>query len=267
MNKKWLSLCLDSAMLAAAIVLGTGLRPFPLGVHEWLGVVFVTALLLHLLLQWSWIASATGQLRAPRTPRVRINYTLNALLFICMTFAVASGFVISRAVLPALGMHPSGNFVWTKVHKLFSTLVVVIIGLHLGMNWHWVKTFVLGLPARLTSGFSRTQNSLRPRSSDVKAAARLGSGIANITRRLTAILIAAGVFVIVLYGLVRLAGPAPMVKRPERNAVIAAGLMSARDASDSSHYPFEVPLEVLGKQTLIIALSAAAGRLVLRLRI
>ena len=109
MNKKWLSLSLDSAMLAAAIVLGTGLRPFSLGIHEWLGVLFVAALLLHLLLQWPWIASATGQLRAPRTPRVRINYTLNALLFICMTFALASGFVISRAVLPALGMHPSGK--------------------------------------------------------------------------------------------------------------------------------------------------------------
>ena len=157
MNKKWLSLCLDSAMLAAAIVLGTGLRPLPLGIHEWLGVLFVTALLLHLLLQWSWIASATGQLRTPRTPRVRINYTLNALLFIVMTFALASGFVISRAVLPALGLHPSGNFVWTKVHKLFSTLVIVIVGLHLGLNWSWVKTFALGLPAKLSNVFSRSR--------------------------------------------------------------------------------------------------------------
>lgn len=263
MNKKWLSLCLDSAMLAAAIVLGTGLRPFPLGVHEWLGVVFVAALLVHLLLQWSWIASATGQLRAPRTPRVRINYTLNALLFIVMTFALASGFVISRAVLPALDMHPSGNFVWTKIHKLFSTLVLVIIGLHLGMNWHWVKTFVLGLPAKLGSGFSRSRTSLTPRSEEVKAARKLGSGIASVTRRLAATMIAAGVVVIVLCGLVRLAGPAPMVKRPDRNAVVVAGSIPVRDPRDSWYYPFEV----LGKQALIIALSAGAGRLVLRLRI
>jgi hypothetical protein len=262
MNKKWLSLCLDSAMLAAAIVLGTGLRPFPLGLHEWLGVVFVTALLLHLLLQWPWIASATGQLHAPRTPRVRINYTLNALLFIVMTFALASGFVISRAVLPTMGMHPSSNFVWTKVHKLFSTLVIVIIGLHLGMNWHWVRTFVLGLPAKLKFVFSRTRHSL-PRSEEGKAAQKLGAGITNVTRRLTAILLAAAVAVIVLYGLVRLAGPAPMVKRPERNAVIAAGSIPAPDARDSSFYPFEV----LAKQALIITLSAAAGRIVLRLRI
>ena len=261
MNRKWLSLTLDSAMLAAAIVLGAGLA-LPVGVHEWLGVVFVTALLLHLLLQWSWIASATSQLRAPRTPRVRINYALNSLLFVVMTFALASGFVISRTVLPALAMHPSGNFVWTKVHKLFSTVVIVIIGLHLGMNWHWVKTFVLGLPAKLRSGFSRTQDSLI-RSSDLKAARRPGSGIARITRRLTAILIAAAVAVIVLYGLVRLAGPAPMLKRPDRNAVIVAGSLPGRDPRDSWFYPFEV----LGKQALIIALSGAAGRIVLRLRI
>lgn len=267
MNKKWLSLCLDSAMLAAAIVLGTGLRPFPLGVHEWLGVLFVAALLLHLLLQWSWISSATGQLRAPRTPRVRINYTLNALLFICMTFALASGFVISRAVLPALGMHPSGNFVWTKVHKLFSTLVIVIVGLHLGMNWHWVKTFVLGLPAKLSNVFSRSRPSLTPRSEKVKTARKLRSGIASMTQRLTAILTAAGVVVIVLYGLVRFAGPAPMVKRPDHNAVIAAGSIPTRDPRDSSYYPFEVTFEVMAKQALIIALSAGAGRLVLRLRI
>lgn len=262
MNKKWLSLSLDSAMLAAAILLGAGLV-LPVGVHEWLGVVFVAALLLHLLLQWPWIASATGQLRAPRTPRVRINYTLNALLFIVMTFALASGFVISRTVLPALAMHPSSNFVWTKVHKLFSTLVIVIIGMHLGMNWHWVKTFVLGLPAKLRSGFSRTQGSLMPRSSEVKAARKLGSGIASVTRRLAAIMIAAGVVVIVLYGLVRLAGPAPMLKRPDRNVVIVAGSIPTRDPRDSSFYLFEV----LGKQALIIVISAAASRIVLRLRI
>lgn len=262
MKKKWLSLTLDSAMLAAAIVLGAGLA-LPVGVHEWLGVVFVIALLMHLLLQWSWISSATSQLRAPRTPGVRINYTLNSLLFVVMTFALASGFVISRTVLPALAMHPSGNFVWTKVHKLFSTLVIVIIGLHLGMNWHWVKTFVRGLPAKLRSGFSRTQDLLMPRSSEVKAARKLGSGIARITRRLTAILIAAAVAVIVLYGLVRLAGPAPMLKRPDRNAVIVAGSLPFRDPRDSWFYPFEV----LGKQALIIVVSGAAGRIVLRLRI
>lgn len=264
MNKKWLSLCLDSAMLAAAIVLGAGVAPVPLAIHEWLGVVFASALLLHLLVQWSWIASATGQLRAPRTPRVRINFALNAILFIVMTFALASGIVTSRAALPALGMRPSGNFVWTKVHKLFSTLVIVIIGLHLGMNWHWVKTFVLGLPAKLRSGLSRTRDSLTPGSEQVKASRTLGPRIASLARRLTAILIAASVVVIVLYGLVRLSGPAPMVKRPAANLIVAAGQIRAgRDPGSSSHYPFEG----LGKQVLVIAVSAAVGRILLRLRI
>jgi hypothetical protein len=263
MNRKWLSLSLDSAMLTAAIVLGAGLAPAALGVHEWLGVVFVVALLLHLLLQWPWIASATGQLRVPRAPRVRINYTLNALLFIVMIFALASGFVVSRTVLPALGMHPSGNFVWIKVHKLFSSLVIVIVGLHLGMNWHWVKTFVLGLPVKLRSGFSRTRDSLMPGSEEVEASRKLGSGIANVARRLTAILIAAGVVIIVLYGLVRLSGPAPMVKRPDANLVMSVGPINpARDSRNSSYNPFEA----LGKQALVIAISATAAR-ILRLRI
>ena len=103
-------------MLAAAIVLGAGVFAVPLNVHEWLGVILVAALIVHLLLQWLWIASATGQLRAPRTPRIRINYSLNALLFVMMIFALASGFVISRAVLPALAMQPSSN----SSVKLFS---------------------------------------------------------------------------------------------------------------------------------------------------
>jgi hypothetical protein len=264
MNQKWLSLSLDSAMLAAAIVLGAGVAPVPLGVHEWLGVVFVTALLVHLLIQWPWIAAATGQLRAPRTPRVRINYTLNSLLFITMTFAVASGFVISRAVLPTLGLGPSRNFVWTKVHKLFSALVIVIVGLHLGMNWHWVKTFMLSLPVKLRNGLSRARESLTPGSEHAKAARKFRRGIASVARRLTAILIAVGVVVIVLYGLVRLSGPAPMVKRPDANLVIAAGpFKPARDSRNTSYYP----LEALGKQALMIAISAAVGRLVLRLRL
>jgi hypothetical protein len=180
-----------------------------------------------------------------------------------MVFALASGFVISRAVLPALGMHPSGNFVWTKVHKLFSTLVIVIIGLHLGMNWHWVKTFALGLPAKLRNGFSRTRDSPVPGSEKVKATRKLGPGITSVTRRVTAILAAAGVVVILLYGLVRLAGPAPMVKRPDANAVIVFGSLPVRDPRGSSYYPFEA----LSKQALIIAISAAVGRIVLRLRI
>jgi hypothetical protein len=265
MHKKWLSLCLDWAMLAAIVVLGVGIVTVPLSVHEWLGVALVAALLLHLLLQWPWIASATRQLRAPRTPRIRINYTLNAILFIMVTISLCSGFVISRAVLPALKMHPSSNAVWAQVHALFSGFVLIIIGLHVGMNWHWIKSFVLGLPAKLTSGLRYLRRSSTPVSKPERRPQKLGTRFASAAQRLAVISLAAGVVVIVLYGFVHLTRPRPMVREPDAPVAVAAGApaMPTSDRRNSPLYPFEA----LSKQALIIAVSAALGRFVLRLRI
>ena len=50
--------------------------------HEWLGVALGASLLAHLLLHWNWIVAVTQRFFQKIPWSARINYILNAALFI-----------------------------------------------------------------------------------------------------------------------------------------------------------------------------------------
>src|SRR6266581_2332650 len=90
---------IDCSMLVAVVAL----QAWPLTgvpIHEWLGVALLAGVLAHLLLHWPWVASRSKRILQPRNARTRVNYALNLALFISITAAFASGFVISKVVMP-----------------------------------------------------------------------------------------------------------------------------------------------------------------------
>jgi hypothetical protein len=107
-------------------------------IHEWLGVAGVAAILTHLLLSFDWFAAVTKRFFQKQTFQVRINWTLSALLFAAMTAAFYSGLVISKVVMPSLGITLAGGMSWKEIHSMASNFVLVITGLHLAVNWKWV---------------------------------------------------------------------------------------------------------------------------------
>lgn len=77
-------------------------------IHEWLGIAFLLIVLLHNGLNIHWIRKlAQGEYSAFRIVQVTVNIIL-ALLFL---FAIISGLMLSKHVLPDLPIHRSSDFV------------------------------------------------------------------------------------------------------------------------------------------------------------
>jgi cytochrome b561 len=132
-----LVLTLDAGLLAIACLLEnvplTGLR-----IHEWLALGTVGLILLHLLLSWTWIVASLRRLAAPGAWRNRINYLLNFSLFASVVTVVFSGVMLSEAALPAFGLRIApGDISWRYVHNRFSNYFLILVGLHLALNWDW----------------------------------------------------------------------------------------------------------------------------------
>ena len=132
----WLDTFLFLAVCALMVTVFTGIP-----IHEWLGIALIPALLFHVLLQWPWIATRTRRLAEPRW-RTRVNYLINFSLFLCMAATIQSGFVISRVAMPSFFPGWTGDRRWGQVHGLASSALLIMIGLHVALNWGWIRSVV-----------------------------------------------------------------------------------------------------------------------------
>jgi hypothetical protein len=124
---------LTVSLLALMSVALTGLA-----LHEWLGIAFIAVLVLHLLLHWQWIAGATVRWLRSLSWQMRLTYLVDVVLFITMTLVIFSGLVISEAALPLMGLTTSRNFAWRAIHSATSNGVLLLISLHIALNWRWI---------------------------------------------------------------------------------------------------------------------------------
>lgn len=132
-----IKLCLD---LIAGISILVLLSPPLTGItiHEWLGLAVIIPLLVHLLLNWQWIVVTTRRFFYNIPGRIRVNYALNIGLFILMTAEGFTGLMISKAVLPLFGLSASRNIFYRTLHSMLANGLLIVMGLHLAMNWKWV---------------------------------------------------------------------------------------------------------------------------------
>lgn len=126
-----------------------------LAFHEIAGIAIGFAVLIHILLNLKFVQKITTRLFNRSLPhRTRLGYLLNVLLLISMGFIIVSGLLISKVVLPSFRF---GNENWFKMsHMSISYLALVLIGIHIGLHWHWVVTmFQRFLPLRLPKAASK----------------------------------------------------------------------------------------------------------------
>ena len=133
----WLDTFLFLAVCSLMVTVFTGIP-----IHEWLGIALIPALLLHVLLQWPWIATRTRRLPKPGTARTRVNYCINLGLFLSMVATVQSGLVISRVAMPYFLSGWTGDRRWGQVHGWASSALLLLVGLHVALNWDWISRVV-----------------------------------------------------------------------------------------------------------------------------
>lgn len=106
--------------------------------HEWISVFFIVPLMVHILLDWKWVVSVTKRIFKKLPGEVRFNQIWDLLIFIMMVLALSTGFLISEAALPAIGIHVAVDSFWSMMHDLTANLTMVLIGVHLAMHWGWI---------------------------------------------------------------------------------------------------------------------------------
>ena len=137
LNRNTLNLVIDSVIFAAFLV-AMAPRFSGIAIHEWLSIAFGAAIITHLLLHWQWIVQITRRLFGKVQGSARLNYLLNALLFIDMTIVIFTGLLISEAALPQLGITLARGFAWRRLHGLSADLAVFLSGLHIALHWQWI---------------------------------------------------------------------------------------------------------------------------------
>ena len=107
-------------------------------IHEWLTIALTGVIVVHLLLNWSWIVDVTKRLFIKSTNGARVNYVLNWLLFIDGVLIMLSGIMISESVMPFFGVTMSEAFAWRSLHDTSANLFLIILGIHLALHWNWI---------------------------------------------------------------------------------------------------------------------------------
>jgi cytochrome b561 len=131
---------LDTIMFAAFLALSAPGGATGFVWHEWIGLVFVGVIALHLILSWRWVPAAFRRLRERPDQRTRVNMVLNVALFAAMMIATISGLIVSDYVSPALHLPTSDEPRWRNVHNMTASLLLAIVGLHVALNWTWIAS-------------------------------------------------------------------------------------------------------------------------------
>ena len=69
--------------------------------------------------------------------KMRLSYVLNISLLLDMFLILMSGLFISKVLLPDFRYFPNIN--WLPIHIVSSFIGLVLVGIHIGLHWNWIK--------------------------------------------------------------------------------------------------------------------------------
>jgi hypothetical protein len=120
--------------------------------HEWFSVAVALTIVAHVVLHWDWIIQVAAKYFAKLWHSSRLNFILDVLLFIGINAIMISGLMISRSVLPTLGINVAQSGTWKMVHRQAADLTMWVVALHLGLHWNWIWNMIKKLVVRPVSG-------------------------------------------------------------------------------------------------------------------
>ena len=129
---------IDLAIFAAFLAVMAP-RMTGIAVHEWLSLALAGTVIAHIVLHFDWIVNVGGQYFKKLFHSSRLKFVVDLLLFVAVIAVMLSGILISRSILPLLGLEPLHGGAWKAIHSLSANLSVLLLGLHLGLNWSWIR--------------------------------------------------------------------------------------------------------------------------------
>ncbi len=127
-------------LIMAAFLVAYEEKLTQVAIHEWLSIALFLGIVIHLASHWQWVLQVTTRFFKQFFQKSRANYVLNVLLFVCFIVVMLSGILISREVMPFLGVQMGNDMTWKRLHTISADGVIIILGLHFAMHWDWIWT-------------------------------------------------------------------------------------------------------------------------------
>jgi len=260
-NRVSVLLCLDTAMLLLVCVLEC-LALTGLDVHVWLGFVLCPLVLVHVVMQWQWFITQFQRIRATRAYRVRVNALLNLGLLFMMAAVLLSGILSSRQVTSVIGESLGRARIWSEIHGWLNFIVVVLVGLHLALNWDWM---IAALRRRRTE---RPGLAGAPPRNTTAPLGRPRGNFANSLGRGLAVLVIASLAAGAMYFTMWATMIPEEHERRQSERAVAADAVESRSFVPQPR-PASLPhgIEQFLVTSSVLALTVVIGRYVFRLRL
>lgn len=143
MKKNAVKILID-VLLSLFFALLFNTKMLGLAFHEVFGVFSGFAILIHILLNATWVKRVTMRLFDSELPRkTRLGYGLNILLLMSFIIIIVSGMLISKVLFPNLRVGNGGWF--RELHVDTSYFALALIGVHIGLHWKWIAGFFKNL--------------------------------------------------------------------------------------------------------------------------
>ena len=109
-----------------------------IAIHEWLSLAFAATLIIHVLLHWDWVIKVGLKFFRKLFHSSRLNFVVDAVLFIALILVMLSGVLISRSILPTLGIQLAESQSWRFLHSWSADITVLMVALHFALHWKWI---------------------------------------------------------------------------------------------------------------------------------
>lgn len=106
--------------------------------HEWIGLAFAGALVVHAALNWRWVVSVTVRLFEKLPKMTLLGYVLNALLLLDFFMITYTGMAMSRSVAPMLGLQAIAGHEMRGLHEAYSLGGILLMLAHVALHWKWI---------------------------------------------------------------------------------------------------------------------------------
>lgn len=154
MKKNFIKITLDIIMTILLVLMYSKVV-ISLQFHEIGGLIVFGLFIIHILINWKWVVSVSKRLFDKNLPaKTKLGYVLDVLLLICMTFIIISGILISKILFPGIF---NVDFIWMKLHYFAAAIAIVIVGIHVGLHWTFIKGVfvkIIKLPAVIAKPLS-----------------------------------------------------------------------------------------------------------------
>jgi hypothetical protein len=130
-------LWLDLALFGALLV---GYNPAwtHIAVHEWLCVVAVVPLLLHIIINWDQTLRILSRFAEIVRATPKVNIVVDAALFVSAVTVMLSGLLISQYVAKAVGITIRPTSLWVTAHRWSADATMLLLLVHFALHWRWV---------------------------------------------------------------------------------------------------------------------------------